>query len=391
MKQIIISVLSLAMMLSLSMGIAAQETEGGIISSEEAFAAMEAEFSTTEGETEEGASTLSAAKSGMDASISYDRVAVTSYKQVVDTYNNVPAYYEPVTSGSDFQCSEYITRYYKTVYGSNLKGFQVTTSPKPGDYIYATAAQRGKSYGHYAVIKSVNGSQLTLIEQNWAWRSDGTVYAAKNRVIPYGGNYAGTYTVYTPVLYNNSISYDAPGFSDLSNNHWAFDYITSLVNQSIIKGYSDGTFRPEASITRAEFMKILGGHAENNGHNVYNYTTQRFTDVNSSHWAYTYVNWGQQKGVVSGNGDGKFNPDAKITRQEMAVMLYNYATKVLGKSFSSANNAFSDKSAIESWAVSAVNAMVGAGIINGRENNVFAPTANATRAEAATMIYRLIA
>lgn len=389
MKQIIISVLSLAMMLSLSMGIMAQETTDGFISAEDAFAAMEAEESAPEVDAEEGESTLSAAKSAIDASISYDRVAVTSYKQVVDTFNGVPAYYEPVTSGSDFQCSEYITRYYKTVYGSSLKGFQVTTTPKPGDYIYATASQRGKGYGHYAVIKSVNGSQLTLIEQNWAWRSNGTVYAAKNRVIPYGGNYVGTYTIYTPIGTPVSSNDSVSGFSDLSTSHWGYSYIMSLVNSGIIKGYDDGTFRPEGNVTRAEFVKMIGEDAIKRGNNVPNYTNKRFNDVNASHWAYTYINWAKVKGIVNGKSANTFEPESKITRQEMAVMLHNYATVVLGKSFSSSSNTFGDKGAIESWATDAVNAMYGAGIINGKNGN-FEPKSNATRAEAATMLHRLI-
>lgn len=390
MKQIIISVLSLVMVLSLSMGIMAEETTDGFISAEDAFAAMEAEESAPEVEDEEGVSSLSAAKSGMDASISYDRVAVTSNKQVVDTYNGVPAYYQPVTSGSAYQCSEYITRYYKTVYGSSLKGFQATSTPKPGDYVYATASQRGKSYGHYAVIKSVNGSQLTLIEQNWAWRSNGTVYAAKNRVIPYGGNYSGTYTIYTPlgtpVSSNDSVS----GFSDLATSHWGYENIMSLVNSGIIKGYEDGTFRPEGNVTRAEFIKMIGEDAIKRGNNVPNYTNKRFNDVTSSHWAYTYINWAKVKGIVNGKSESVFEPNAKITRQEMAVMLYNYATNVLGKSFSSSSsNTFGDKGAIDSWAATAVNAMYNAGIINGKNGN-FEPKDNATRAEAATMLNRLI-
>ncbi len=390
MKQIIISVLSLVMILSLSMSIAAKETDDGFISAEEAFAAMEAENYPSGVETEEGVSSLSSAKSGMDASISYDRVAVTYYKQIVDTYNNVPAYYEPKTSGSDFQCSEYITRYYKTVYGSSLKGFKVTTSPKPGDYIYATAEQRGKSYGHYAVIKSVNGSQLTLIEQNWSWYSGSTVYAAKNRVIPYGGQYAGTYTVYTPVVNGGSQNNDSPGsFRDLSTSHWAYDYITALVNLKIINGMGDGTFQPEGSVTRAQFIKMIGTDAINNGNNVPNYTTQRFSDVKSSHWSYTYVNWAQQKGIIKGKTANSFAPEDKITRQEMAQILYNYAM-FKGLSLTSGTSNFSDKQKIDSWAGDAVSYMVGSGIMTGKGNNNFAPTANATRAEAATVLYRLL-
>ncbi len=395
MKQIIISVLSLVMILSFSMGIAAQETDDGFISAEDAFAAMEAEFNAARMEAADNLAMLSAGKSGIDASISYDRVAVTYYKQIVDTYNTVPAYYEPVTSGSDFQCSEYITRYYKTVYGSSLKGFKVTTTPKPGDYIYATAAQRGKSYGHYAVIKSVNGSELTLIEQNWSWNSGGTVYAAKNRVIPYGGEYAGTYTVYTPVGtpvidIDDANNHDTiSSFSDLSSSHWAYDNIMALVNMGIIKGYENGTFKPEGTVTRAEFIKMIGTDAQNNGNNVFNYTTQRFSDVKSSHWAYTYINWAQQKGIVNGRSSTTFAPEDKITRQEMAQILYNYA-KFRNINLASASSSFNDNYQIDSWAQQAINAMVGSGIINGRDNNCFEPKANATRAEAATMIYRLL-
>lgn len=397
MKKLIISVLSIVMICSLSLGVAAEDS-GTVLTAEEFEAqlqAMDAELSQQD-VAEEGVS-LSAGRSGMDTTLSKENVTVTYYKQIVDTFNGVPAYYEPVTSGSDFQCSEYITRYYKAVYG-RYPNFVTTTSPQPGDYIHATASQRGKSYGHYAVVKSVgsavvNGERvttLTIIEQNWAWNSNGAVIAAKNRVIPYGGAYAGSYTVYRPqgnaIIKDDTI--EVPNrFSDVESNRWSSGAINSLVQAGILTGYSDGTFRPAKSVTRAEFVTML---AKAWGGDYKQWTTPRFKgDVPASHWAFAAINWAQQKGIVKGVSANYFDPEANITRQEAAQMLYNYA-KFKDISLSSTSSlSFYDAGSIEGWASEAIKAMVGSGVITGHDDGSFAPKAETSREQAATMLYKL--
>ena len=73
----------------------------------------------------------------------------------------------------------------------------------------------------------------------------------------------------------------AAEFSDFNSSHWAYEYVTALVNDGTINGYADGTFRPEGTVTRAEFVKMIG-----NGPEI---RKEAFDDVVSTHWAYNYI------------------------------------------------------------------------------------------------------
>ena len=177
-----------------------------------------------------------------------------------------------------------------------------------------------------------------------------------------------------------------PVFSDVSASYWGYDAISSLSSKGIVSGYPDGTFKPDASITRAEFatmlVKALG--LDTTG------TTGQFTDVTADSWYYGSVNAAASAGLVSGMGDNLFAPNALITREQMAVMV----SKALGNKAPATNgtelNAFSDSSSVSSWAVSGMEEAVKAGIVSGMTADTLAPQADATRAQAAVMIYKLL-
>jgi hypothetical protein len=179
----------------------------------------------------------------------------------------------------------------------------------------------------------------------------------------------------------------APVFSDVSASYWGYDAISSLASKGIVSGYPDGTFKPDASITRAEFATML---VKANGLNTSG-TTGQFTDVTAGAWYYGSVNAAASAGLVSGMGDNLFAPNALITREQMAVMVAN----ALGNKAPATNgtelNAFSDKSAVSSWAVSGMDEAVKAGIVSGMTANTLAPQADASRAQAAAMIYKMLA
>ena len=178
----------------------------------------------------------------------------------------------------------------------------------------------------------------------------------------------------------------APAFSDVSASYWGYDAISSLSGQGIVSGYPDGTFKPDATITRAEFatmlVKALGLNTTG--------TTGQFTDVTADSWCYGSVNAAVYAGLVSGMGDHLFAPNALITREQMAVMV----AKALGSKAPATDgtelNAFSDSSAVSSWAVTGMEEAVKAGIVSGMTADTLAPKANATRAQAAAMIYKLL-
>ena len=175
-------------------------------------------------------------------------------------------------------------------------------------------------------------------------------------------------------------------FSDVPASSWAYDAIASLSGQGYITGYPDGTFKPSNNITRAEFanmlVKALGLNA--------NGTNGTFTDVTPDSWCYGYINDAASNNLVLGMGDNLFAPNALITREQMAVMV----AKALGSKAPAVNgnelDAFSDRSAVSSWAVTGMEEAVKAGIVSGMTPTTLAPLDNATRAQAAAMIYKLL-
>jgi bacillolysin len=178
----------------------------------------------------------------------------------------------------------------------------------------------------------------------------------------------------------------APAFSDVSTSYWGYNAISSLSSKGIVSGYPDGAFQPDASITRAEFatmlVKALGLNTAG--------TSGQFTDVTADDWYYGSVNAAVYDGLVSGMGDNLFAPNALITREQMAVMV----AKALGTNAPAVDgtelNAFSDSSAVSSWAVSGMEEAVKVGIVSGMTADTLAPMDNATRAQAAAMIYKLL-
>ena len=164
-------------------------------------------------------------------------------------------------------------------------------------------------------------------------------------------------------------------FTD-TTGHWAESMIDTWSERGVINGYEDGTFMPDANITRAEFTKVV---ASAGGFTTYSELS--FNDVAGDEWFAQYLRGCVAAGVVSGYDDGTFRPDAYITREEAVVMIDRaYDIGVTG------SLPFTDADSISDWAVSAVASCVGAGIINGYEDGSFMPAAYVTRAEVVKMI-----
>jgi len=163
------------------------------------------------------------------------------------------------------------------------------------------------------------------------------------------------------------------------------DYVSCLTARGIINGTGDGKFSPDSSITRAEFVTIL---ARLSGDDLSGYTASSFSDVAATDWYFAAVQWAYANGIVSGS-DGMFAPGADITREQMSVMLYNYA-KYAGADVSNAAGMsvreFSDYASISSWALEPIQWAINNSIVFGTSDGTFAPPANATRAQSAKMI-----
>lgn len=158
--------------------------------------------------------------------------------------------------------------------------------------------------------------------------------------------------------------------------HWAEGSIKQLVASGAITGYSDGSFKPDNDITRAEFATVLVKAFE-----LAPQSGKVFTDT-GKHWAKDFIATAASNGIVKGYDDVTFGPDDLITREQMAVMIVR-AAKLDPVSD---ETVFADAASICDWAKDAVATAVKEGIIKGYPDNTFKPEANATRAEAVTVI-----
>ena len=173
------------------------------------------------------------------------------------------------------------------------------------------------------------------------------------------------------------------GFADIAG-HWAEEDIKIMYQKGIITGVTNTIFEPDREVTRAEFatmiVKSLGITSE---------ISAGFKDVTPGVWYESYVNAAAQAGLIVGFS-GEFRPDDLITREEMAVILAK-AYQYLGKqAVEGGIEKFSDKDDISDWAYSYVDAVTAAGLIQGITSETFAGKEHATRAQAASVLLRLI-
>ncbi len=167
-------------------------------------------------------------------------------------------------------------------------------------------------------------------------------------------------------------------FTDLAG-HWAEKGILEFVGLGVIKGYPDGSFRPDAEISRAEFACVLV--------NALGLKPQKHAvfDDTADHWAKDYINTAAAYGIVVGFDAKTFGPDLRITREQMAVMV----GRVKRYAASPDDIIFKDNADISDWARVAVAASVKAGIMVGYPDNSFRPQGVSTRAEAVTVVLRI--
>jgi len=162
--------------------------------------------------------------------------------------------------------------------------------------------------------------------------------------------------------------------------HWAQDYIRELMERQAVSGYPDGTFRPNANITRAEFATILvkALNLQPRAGKVFNDTV--------NHWAKDVISTAHAHGIINGYDDNTFGPDDYITREQMAVMI----ARAAGLYNAAAGTQFADSNTFSEWAVNAIAAISEKGIITGYPDGTFKPKNYATRAEAATVITKIL-
>ena len=194
----------------------------------------------------------------------------------------------------------------------------------------------------------------------------------------------GSKTAYCTINVEEAVSGSA--FTDIADS-WAKDNIEKMVSLGVIGGYDDGSFKPNATITRAEFVTILVKALVQCGKLSGTSSDSGFPDT-YFHWASSYISTAIDNDIVGGVSKNAFSPNNNITREEMAVIIAR--AFALTDSDSSQSTAFADSSSIDSWADQYITATCASGIMTGRSGNLFGPKENSTRAEAVTVILRAL-
>jgi len=167
---------------------------------------------------------------------------------------------------------------------------------------------------------------------------------------------------------------------------WAKQSIEALAARGIVSGIGEGEFNPDGEVTRAEFIAMLM--------NLFELTDPdartNFSDVQEAAWYYEEIAAAHQLGIVSGRADGSFGANDQITRQDMAVMAYQASQYAQLELKGESVQVFADQSNVSPYAQKGVTAMQKAGIINGMGNGSYEPKSAATRAQAAVIMNKLL-
>lgn len=176
-------------------------------------------------------------------------------------------------------------------------------------------------------------------------------------------------------------------FRDVPSGHWAFAPVERAAKLGLVTGFSDGSFHPDAPVTRAQFVLMLWRMAGKAA------AAQKaeFTDTANSGWYQQALDWAVETGCVNGISATQFGPDAPITRQQAMAILFRYSGGQVGAEAMLTGvyaQSFTDSGKIAAWATDAVWWAVYHGLVSGTGNNQIAPEANASRAQIAAILLR---
>ena len=176
------------------------------------------------------------------------------------------------------------------------------------------------------------------------------------------------------------------GYTDVSENHWAYPYIQDVTERGIMNGVASNLFQPDGTMTRAMFVTVL---ARMSGETLYPDEPSVFPDVPTGKYFSGAVNWATERQIVTGYPDGTFGTDQPVTREQAATFLARYARWSGVEVTVSGNlNGYTDASSVSPYALEAMTWAVENGIIQGVTDTSLAPRGTATRAQVATIFMR---
>ncbi|MDR2131823.1 MAG: S-layer homology domain-containing protein [Clostridiales Family XIII bacterium] len=175
-------------------------------------------------------------------------------------------------------------------------------------------------------------------------------------------------------------------FADIKESDWFYDAVRYVSQKGLMNGVAADSFAPQATMTRAMFATVLSRHAGGAPGGG-----ASFSDVPAGLWYTDGVLWAAENGIAAGVGDKRFKPNDPITREQLVVMLHNYAKHIeLDTLVSGDLTAFADAAGVSAWAQEAVTWAVSAGLLNGKPGGLLDAGGTATRAEVAAILQRFI-
>lgn len=291
------------------------------------------------------------------------------------------------------------------VFGLNENNSETTTvreestyqPPYTGKYSYEIFTKVGEN-GTISVDRyATEGDDVTItVSPDEAYLLDELTVTANGKKVEVKDNGDGTYTFKMPsadakivVTFAEDPDWEpAPEmpFTDVNEGDWFYDVVLYAYENGLMTGTSADTFAPNQTTTRGMIVSMLARlegvtSAEDAG----------FADVAANDWYATAVNWAASVGVVNGYEDNTFRPNAPITREQMAAILYNYS-QYKGKNVSARANlkGYSDYDQISGWAMDVMRWAHAEGLINGMTKNTLEPQGNATRAQVAAIFQRYL-
>ena len=250
----------------------------------------------------------------------------------------------------------------------NLSSMALNTLPTKTSYLFG---QQLDLVGGSVKLAYKDGSSRILAlspSMVTGYNSYSSIYGPQTITVTYAGK-------------TTSFQVSLDRFSDVPYGHRNYAHINTLVELGIINGYSDSTFRPNNTLTRAQaaimIARAIGLSTEG--------VSSNFSDVPSTHAAYKFISAAQNAGIINGYSDGTFRPNASITRAQIAIMVQRaFQVQASGTaiSFTDVPVGYAPKSFIETLASQR--------IVNGYSDGTFKPTNNVTRAQFSTMINNAI-
>lgn len=282
------------------------------------------------------------------------------------------------------QPSQAVVMSFDQLFGSVQVGMRSLTGEAVSYKINGTSATMNSTVDMYYKVNLAEGK---LVIQNV---SGGILALTKLKVTGAGTTTNDVSVETTPEAIRYAMALmrgiDVPQFTDVAEDAWYHDYVYDLVYRGVVNGMTATTYEPEGKLTRAQFVKLLACSLAD-AETLKTYEGKHPFKDSEGHWAEAYIAWAKDKGIVEGVSATEFDPEAPITREQMATIFGRYALKQgieLPKSDNAAGS-FPDADKISEYAREFVELMRIAGILNGYEDGTFRPQGNATRAEAAKL------